>query len=379
MDKNRDFSFKMGLQVQKLEVKIPAVEASSYPIAIGQGILGDLWDIIRQQWPNRAAFVVTDAELVKNGHVKTLIGPQKVPSYVIDPAGEQSKHIQTVVAIVEAMEKECLGRDSIIIALGGGTVGDIAGFAAAIFKRGVPVVQIPTTTVAQADSSVGGKTGVDSSVSKNAFGAFWQPAAVYIDVATLATLDGRQYRAGLVESVKHAAIRDKAYFEFFEKNIDAICDKDMSVLEKIAYTNCRIKADVVQEDPTEKNLRRILNYGHTIGHAVESASGFGLLHGEAVAIGMIAAGLIEKKLGLAGDDRLERIRNLLVKLEMPTQIPANITKEKIMDLLRTDKKAVSQWPRFVLLEALGKTLCRNGQWAHDVPQEVVEQGIDAMY
>ena len=262
---------------------------------------------------------------------------------------------------------------------GGGTVGDIAGFAAAIFKRGVPVVQIPTTTVAQADSSVGGKTGVDSSVSKNAFGVFWQPAAVYIDVATLATLDDRQYRAGLVESVKHAAIRDKAYFEFFEKNIDAICDKDMSVLEQIAYKNCRIKADVVQEDPTEKNLRRILNYGHTIGHAVESASGFELLHGEAVAIGMIAAGKIETALGLVGDDRLERIENLLVKLGMPTRIPASMTKEKIIELLRTDKKAVGKWPRFVLLEALGKTLCRDGQWAHEVPQEVVETCIKTLW
>jgi 3-dehydroquinate synthase len=322
---------------------------------------------------------VTDAELVKAGHVKTLVGSNEVPMYVIDPAGEESKHIQTVVSIVEAMETEQLGRDSIIIALGGGTVGDIAGFAAAIFKRGIPVVQIPTTTVAQADSSVGGKTGVDSSVSKNAFGVFWQPAAVYIDVATLATLDGRQYRAGLVESVKHAAIRDKAYFELFEKNIEAIRNKDMSVLEQIAYTNCRIKADVVQQDPTEKNLRRILNYGHTIGHAVESASQFNLLHGESVAIGMIAAGKLEKALGLVADDRLERITNLLVKLGMPTRIPADITKEKIIELLRTDKKAVGKWPRFVLLESLGTTLCRDGQWAHEVAQDVVGKCLDAMY
>ena len=364
---------------QKLDVVIPGVELSSYPIYIGRGTLSGVWSEIRQQWSNRAAFVVTDAELVRHGHVKTLVGAENVPMYVIDPAGEVSKHIQTVVAIVERMEKERLGRDTLIVALGGGTVGDIAGFAAAIFKRGVPVVQIPTTTVAQADSSVGGKTGVDSSVSKNAFGVFWQPAAVYIDVATLATLDDRQYRAGLVESVKHAAIRDKAYFEFFEKNIDAICDKDMSVLEQIAYKNCRIKADVVQEDPTEKNLRRILNYGHTIGHAVESASGFELLHGEAVAIGMIAAGKIETALGLVGDDRLERIENLLVKLGMPTRIPASMTKEKIIELLRTDKKAVGKWPRFVLLEALGKTLCRDGQWAHEVPQEVVETCIKTLW
>ncbi|MEN8126186.1 MAG: 3-dehydroquinate synthase [Planctomycetota bacterium] len=369
----------MGHKEQKLDVTIPAVAQSGYTITIGRGMLSDLWRQIQSQWPKRNPFIVTDAELVKAGHFKTLLGGESVPSYVIDPPGETSKHIQTVVEIIEAMEKNVLGRDSIIIALGGGTVGDIAGFAAAIFKRGIPVVQIPTTTVSQADSSVGGKTGVDSSVSKNAFGAFWQPAAVYIDVETLTTLDDRQYRAGLVESVKHAAIRDADYFAFFEANIDAILNKDMPVLEQIAYTNCRIKADVVRQDPTEKNLRRILNYGHTIGHAVESASGFDLLHGESVGIGMIAAGKLERALGLATDDRLERIEGLLKKLGMPTVIPPDIKKERLIELLRKDKKAVGRWPRFILLESLGKTLCRDGQWAHDVSQDIVESCLDEMY
>ena len=369
----------MGQNVQKLDVTVPAVGQSGYTITIGRGMLGGLWQEIKVQWPKHNLFVVTDAELVKAGHLQTLIGSQDVPTFVIDPAGEVSKYIQTVVEIVEAMEKNVLGRDSIVIALGGGTVGDIAGFAAAIFKRGVPVVQIPTTTVAQADSSVGGKTGVDSSVSKNAFGAFWQPAAVYIDVETLTTLDDRQYRAGLVESIKHAAIRDAEYFEFFETNIEAICKKDMDVLTQIAYTNCSIKASVVAEDPTEKNLRRILNYGHTIGHAVESASQFNLLHGESVAIGMIAAGKLETALGLVGDDRIGRIETLLKKLGMPTRIPTDIKKEKIIELLRTDKKAVGKWPRFILLEALGTTLCRDGQWAHEVSQDIAEQCLDECY
>ena len=379
IDKNNDFSRKMSQKEQKLDVTIPAAPGVSYPIVIGSGMLGGLWERIRGQWPTLNPFIVTDAELVKTGHLKTLVGGESVPSFVIDPVGEVSKHIQTVVAIVEAMEKNTLGRDSIVVALGGGTVGDIAGFAAAIFKRGVPVIQIPTTTVSQADSSVGGKTGVDSSVSKNAFGVFWQPEAVYIDVETLATLDDRQYRAGLLESVKHAAIRDKDYFEFFETNIDAILNKDMSVLEQIAYTNCRIKAEVVRQDPTEKNLRRILNYGHTIGHAVESASGFELLHGESVAIGMIAAGKIEQALGLVADDRIERIKALLLKLKMPITIPIALDKQRLIELLRKDKKAVGQWPRFILLESLGTPLCKEGQWAHDVPQNIVEQCLDATY
>ena len=369
----------MSQNVQKLDVTVPAVGQSGYTITIGCGTLGNVWDAIGSQWPKLNPFVVTDAELKAAGHLQTLVGAENVPTFVIEPAGEVSKHIQTVVEIVETMEKNVLGRDTLVIALGGGTVGDIAGFAAAIFKRGVPVVQIPTTTVAQADSSVGGKTGVDSSVSKNAFGAFWQPEAVFIDVETLLTLDDRQYRAGLVESVKHAAIMDVAYFEFFEKNIDAICAKDMSILEQIAYTNCRIKADVVQQDPTEKNMRRILNYGHTIGHAVESASGFELLHGECIAIGMIAAGKIEKALGLVADDRLDRIEQLLTKLDMPTVIPPEIKKEQLIELLRTDKKAIGKWPRFVLLESLGRALCKNDQWAHEVSQDVVERCLDELY
>lgn len=369
----------MNDSTQQLEVQVPGTPDSSYPIMIGSGFLARIWNRILQQWPRRTPFVITDAELVKAGHLQTLLGKQPAAVYVIEPAGEASKHIQTVVDIIETMEKACLGRDSIIIALGGGTVGDIAGFAAAIFKRGVPVIQIPTTTVSQADSSVGGKTGVDSSISKNAFGAFWQPEAVYLDVQTLATMDERQYRAGLAESVKHAAIADADYFNFLETNIDAICDRDMNILEQIAYTNCRIKADVVQQDPTEKNMRRILNYGHTIGHAVESASGYGLLHGECVAIGMAAAGKIEKALGLVRDDRLERIQALLNKLGLPTRIPAEQKKEHLIELLSTDKKAVGQWPRFVLLESLGKTLCRDGQWAHNVPRAVVEACIDQTY
>jgi 3-dehydroquinate synthase len=269
------------------------------------------------------------------------------------------------------MEKAYLGRDTLVIALGGGTVGDIAGFAAAVFKRGVPVIQIPTTTVAQADSAVGGKTGVDSSVSKNAFGAFWHPAAVYIDVATLTTLDDRQFRAGLVESVKHALIDDSEYFEYLENNLDAVLERKSDVLEKVAQFNCKIKGDVVETDPYEQNKRRILNYGHTIGHAVETASGFELLHGEAVAIGIIAAGMIEIELKLAPPERLERIRQILEKLDVPVTLPRNLAEKDLIDLIKHDKKAVNKWPRFVLLDDIGQVYCPDGQYALDVAPEIL--------
>ena len=367
------------IAVYELEVKIPEVPAAGYRIHIGRGILDSVWGRLHADYPKLRKFVVTDAGVIAAGHLRRLIGDAAAPTYVIDPPGEGSKHIGTVVAIVEAMEKALLGRDSMIVALGGGTVGDIAGFAAAIFKRGVKVAQIPTTTVAQADSSVGGKTGVDSTISKNAYGAFWQPAVVYIDVDTLATLDDRQYRAGLVESVKHALIADAGYFDYLEANLAAILARDGGVLEHIARRNCEIKAAVVEEDPTEKNRRRVLNFGHTIGHAIESASGFRLLHGEAVAVGIVAAERIAQKLDLATPQRLARIQKVLSGLSMPLKIPGGLQKDLLIDIMRRDKKAVGQWPRFVLLEAIGRAYCRDGQWAHEVDPRIVDETLDRLY
>jgi 3-dehydroquinate synthase len=219
--------------MQELYIKVPGAAETSYRVVIEAGLLPSVGSTLDAMFPRCRRFVVADANVAAAGHVATLLQGRDAPTYVIEPAGEPSKNIDTVVAIVEAMEEAYLGRDTVVLSLGGGTVGDIAGFAAAIFKRGVPVVQIPTTTLAQADSALGGKTGVDSSISKNAFGAFWHPAAVFIDVATLRTLDERQYRAGLVESVKHGLIASQEYFEFIESHLDAILDRDMSVLEKI--------------------------------------------------------------------------------------------------------------------------------------------------
>jgi 3-dehydroquinate synthase len=337
-----------------------------------------LWAQIQADFEQSNKFVVTDENVVSAGHLQTLLGQRNVPAFVISPPGETSKNIDTVVSIIKAMEKACLGRDTLIVALGGGTVGDIAGFASAVFKRGVPVVQIPTSTVAQADSAIGGKTGVDSELSKNAFGAFWQPAAVYIDVATLTTLDDREFRAGLVESVKHALIADEEYFVFLENNLDAILERKLDVLERTAYFNCKIKKSVVEADPTEKNRRRMLNYGHTIGHAVERVSGFELLHGEAVAIGIIAVGLIETELGLAEPARLERTGKIFKKLGVPVTLPANLAEDSLLETIKHDKKAVNKWPRFVLIDKIGHIHCQDGQWAVEVEQELVEKILDKL-
>ena len=362
----------------ELTVKVPATKAREYKIEIGTDILSSVWPKIEEQFGGQGKFVITDANVAAAGHLGKLLSGKNVPNYVINPPGEPSKNMQTLHSILEAMEEAYLGRDTVVFALGGGIVGDIAGFAAAVFKRGVAVVQIPTTTLAQADSAIGGKTGVDSAVSKNAFGAFWHPSAVYIDVATLQTLDDRQYRAGLVESVKHALIADEKYFKFLENNLDAILRRQGDILEKVAYYNCKIKAGVVEADPTEKNQRRMLNYGHTIGHAIESASGFELLHGEAVAIGIVAAGLIEIELGLGDSERLERVKKILSALGMPASIPANINKEILMDTIKRDKKAINQWPRFVLIDRIGRVHRKEGQWAIEVGQDTIERVLEEL-
>jgi len=364
--------------MSEITVKIPAATAGGYKIEIGSGFLVGLWDKIHSDFSRQNKFLITDENLVTTGHLQSLLGEHDVAEFVIKPAGETSKNIDTVIAIMEAMEKASLGRDTLVIGLGGGTVGDIAGFVAAIFKRGVPVIHIPTTTVAQADSAIGGKTGVDSTLSKNAFGAFWHPTAVFIDVTTLKTLSDREYRAGLVESVKHALIADANYFDFIEKNVDAILGKDNAALEKLAAFNCKIKASVVEADPTEKNQRRMLNYGHTIGHAVESVSGYELLHGEAVAIGIIAAGLIEKELGLANETSLERVRKIFGKLSMPVTLPLNISTETLFETISRDKKAVNKWPPFVLIDKIGNVYRQDNQWAVEVKKEIIEKVLDLL-
>ena len=364
--------------MEELTVRIPATKAGKYKIEIATEILEKVWAKVEEKFAGKDKFVVTDENVEKAGYLGKLLQGKEIAHFVIRPAGEKSKNMTTVGGILEAMEAAYLGRDTVILSLGGGVVGDIAGFAAAVFKRGVQVIQIPTTTLAQADSAIGGKTGVDSSLSKNAYGAFWHPAAVYIDVSTLKTLDDRQYRAGLVESVKHAMIADEKYFEFLENNIGAILERQCEVLEKVAYYNCKIKASVVEADPTEKNQRRMLNYGHTIGHAVESASGFELLHGEAVATGIVAAGLIEIETGLGDSKRLERVKKILSDLRVPVSKPAKISRETLIDALRRDKKAINKWPRFVLIDRIGYVCRREGQWAIEVSQDVIEKILEKL-
>ncbi len=359
------------------EVRVSLVRSDdlSYSVLIGRGLLGDVLADAQRLHPRRRIFLLTDANVRAAGHVAALTGDRAVAQYVIDPPGEVSKHIGTVTDILDAMESLKFGRDSLLVALGGGTVGDIGGFAAAIFKRGIPYVQVPTTTVAQADSSVGGKVGVDSRLSKNAYGVFKQPARVYVDVATLATLDDRAYRAGLVESVKHAMIADAAYFEYLETHLDALLARDPAALESVAERNVTIKARVVEQDVEEQGARRVLNYGHTVGHAVESASGYRLLHGEALALGILAAARIAEELGLADESVTPPRGGAARETRHAGEASAGDQSGALLEIMSRDKKALEARPRFVLLDRLGHAREENGEYVRAVDPAVLAKAL----
>jgi 3-dehydroquinate synthase len=267
-------------------------------------------------------------------------------------------------------------RDSLILALGGGVVGDTAGLVATLINRGVTYVQIPTSTLAQADSAIGGKTGVDLDAGKNLAGVIRQPNRVYMDVKTLGTLDERNYRAGLVETVKHGIILDATFFEWLENNIEAVLDRDEKALIYLAQQNSRIKGSVVEIDPNEKGLRKILNYGHTLGHAIETASRYTLLHGEAINLGMRAAAKISNDANIFPTSDLHRQNDLLNRLGMPRKIPMGITNEDILAITLSDKKVVNGKANYCIPQRIGFMREYDGRYVIPVDLEIVKQVLN---
>ena len=299
-------------------------------------------------------------------------------------AGEQNKTIENCMKVIGEMSQLKYGRDVAILALGGGVVGDMAGFMAAIFNRGIPYIQIPTTVLAQADSSIGGKTAVDTEYGKNLVGAFKQPERVYIDIATLTTLSHRDYVSGLAETIKHGIILDKTFFEYLSRNTGLMTKRTPEYLLYIAQNNCRIKGGVVEIDPHEKGLRKILNYGHTAGHAIEKLSvdryergesDSYLLHGEAVAIGMMVAGRAANTLNYLSQAGLTAQERLLQAVGLPIKIPPEISNEAIIEVTSRDKKAKNGQARYVLPTGIGNMHEFNGVYAAYVDNEVVEQAL----
>ncbi len=329
----------------------------SYDIEIGSGNLAGLADFLGNRTKSSHAVIVTDT------NVDTLyadrIGDQltehgwEVHLLVAD-AGEASKCADLAIDLWETMLDEGTDRQSIVLAIGGGVVGDLAGFVAATFARGLQFFQIPTTLLAQVDSSVGGKVGINLPGAKNMVGAFWQPEGVLIDVEVLTTLPDREYRAGLAEVVKYGVILDAEFFASLEANVDAINRKDPAVLQQIIQRCCRLKADVVEADERETSgLRAVLNYGHTYAHAFEAAGNYGdMLHGEAVSIGMMCAARLARIMGRIDDDFVTRQFDLLEALTLPTNTP-DYDAEELVALMRRDKKADEGQLRFILPTKIG--------------------------
>ena len=334
-----------------------------YPIHVGSGLLGSA-DLLRAPVAGDRVAIVTN-EVVAPLYLARLTEALASfdPAVVILPDGETQKALDTIDRVVGQLLQARCDRATTIFALGGGVVGDITGFAAAVYQRGVPFVQVPTTLLSQVDSSVGGKTGVNHALGKNMIGCFYQPKAVIIDTATLATLPDRELSAGLAEVIKYGAIGNREFLAWLEQNMEALMRRDPGALAHAIETSCRDKARVVMADEREAGVRALLNFGHTFGHAIEGAMGYGRwLHGEAVAVGMLMAARLSERLGWLPADEGERLRALIERAHLPLAPPA-IAPQRFLELMAVDKKATRGRTRFVLLRALGDAFLTD-----DVPE-----------
>ncbi len=342
----------------------------SYNIAIGSGNLPDVGAFVAGLGTTTHAVVITDTNVVGlHGQrcADSLIEAGIRVDLEVVPAGEASKSIANVDHLLQRLLAHGADRKSIVVAAGGGVVGDLAGFVAATYARGVAFVQVPTSLLAHVDSSVGGKVGVNLPGAKNMVGAFWQPLGVLIDTQTLDTLPVREYRAGLAEVVKYGVILDGEFFAYLEDNVDAINDRQPGVLQVVIGRCCQLKADVVEKDERETlGLRAVLNYGHTFAHAIEAEAGYGqFLHGEAVAIGMITASRLAERLGRVDSQFTQRQHDLLTRLGLLVDLP-DLSPQIMIAAMARDKKVAHGQLRFVLPTCMGQV-----ELVSDVPEEHV--------
>ena len=342
----------------------------SYPILIDHGLMADIGPQLKERGIAKRFVVVADdnvAALHSQPLIASLTQVGLNPELLTFPAGEASKNLATIAGLASRLARLGVDRKDGLVALGGGVTGDLTGFLAASYMRGIPFVQVPTTLLAQVDSSVGGKTGVDLPEGKNLVGAFYQPRAVYIDPLALRSLPAAELLNGIAEVIKYGVIRDPGFFDFLEEKRAAILALDLDIIEQVIQTCCAIKAAVVAQDERESGLRRILNFGHTIGHAVEADSRYQLAHGSAVAIGMVAASRLAVAKGMLTPADASRITTLIRDFGLPTAIPATAEPAALKAYLLTDKKTVAGRPFFVLPTAIGQV---------EITDQVSEAQID---
>ena len=346
----------------------------SYPIAIGRGLLDDASLLNRHIGGSGKVAIVTNTTVAPL-YLDKVAGPLRAAGRDVVPIilrdGEEFKNWESLNEVFDALLANKCDRKTTLVALGGGVIGDMTGFAAATYMRGVPFVQIPTTLLAQVDSSVGGKTGINHPLGKNMIGAFYQPRAVIADTATLDTLPDRELSAGLAEVIKHGAILDAAFFDWIEANIGKLVARDHAALAHAIARSCEIKADVVARDEREGGLRAVLNFGHTFGHAIEAGMGYGAwLHGEAVGCGMVMAADLSRRLGLIDDAAVDRVRALVQAAGLPVVAP-DLGIERWIELMEVDKKNEGGAIKFILLKPLGSPSITNA------PRELLDATLKA--
>ena len=331
----------------------------SYPIAIGVGLLDEVGQRLGPLRGSGRATVVTNAtvaQLYLDRVTTSLRAVGVTPTVIEIPDGEAHKNLQSLAFIYDRLVDARMERDSPLLALGGGVIGDLTGFAAATFLRGVPFIQLPTTLLAQVDSSVGGKTGINHPAGKNLIGAFYQPRLVLIDIGTLHSLPRREFLAGLVEVIKYGVILDPDLFALIEDKLGRILDLDEGLVRHIVRQSCALKAMVVQRDERENDYRSILNFGHTVGHAIESLTEYKrYLHGEAVAVGMAIAAKLSAARGCCSTETMERIVALLRRAGLPVEVPPELLGSPLALTIEGDKKVASGKVKFVCIEQLGRT------------------------
>jgi 3-dehydroquinate synthase len=340
----------------------------SHPVYIGSGILDRVGELSRDAGlkPGRAA-LIADSNVAKlfADRVKSSLEAAGFAAVIMEiPAGEASKSLEMLAMLYDGMTEAQLDRQSVVFALGGGVTGDLGAFAAATYLRGIPIVQIPTTVVAQVDSALGGKSGINHRLAKNLIGAFYQPKMIVADIESLKTLPEREFREGLAEVIKYGAIMDAPMIGDLERDLDSILQRDLEVLEAMVERSLKHKAYVVENDEREGGLRKILNFGHTVGHAIEASAGYGkYLHGEAVAIGMVAACAMSRKFaGLDGQDA-DRLTELIRRAGLPTSMDTRSPTEEFMRALRLDKKRAEKQIEFVVIDRLGNAFPRKVAFA----------------
>lgn len=348
-----------------------------YRMRVGAGVLNLVGEEMDRLGFKGQVVVITDENvnaLFRETVEGSLQGYGFEPSFVIIPPGEEKKSLDSAGLIYGRLNEVGAERGTPLIALGGGMIGDLTGFVAATYFRGLPLVHLPTTLLAQVDSSIGGKVAVNHGRLKNNIGAFHQPLAVLSDTAVLQHLPAREFRNGMAEVIKSAVIRDAGFLGYLEDHLDKVMARDEVVMERIVSVTAEIKSAVVQEDERDSGLRNILNFGHTVGHGIESASDFSLSHGEAVSIGMIAACRLAIAMGMLDEPDMERLRSLLVRVGLPVSVPPNIDAATVLAAMTRDKKVSGGRIRFILPARMGEVVIRS-----DVPVRLIEETLHGSY